>query len=62
MKLSLRLIAVLVILSLTATFAYQAYWLVNLYQTLKADAERNIVEAMRISDYQGISGPTGLFS
>lgn len=56
MKLSLRLIAVLVILSLTATFAYQAYWLVNLYQTLKADAERNIVEAMRISDYQEVMG------
>lgn len=54
MKLSLRFISVLVILSLTAIFAYQAYWLVNLYQTLKADAERSIVEAMRISDYQEV--------
>lgn len=54
MKLSLRFIAALVILSLTAIFAYQAYWLVNLYQTLKADAERSIVEAMRISDYQEV--------
>ena len=54
MKLSLRFIAVLVILSLTAIFAYQTYWLVNLYQTLKADAERSIVEAMRISDYQEV--------
>lgn len=44
----------MVILSLTAIFAYQAYWLVNLYQTLKADAERSIVEAMRISDYQEV--------
>lgn len=54
MKLSLRFIAALVILSLTAIFAYQAYWLVNLYQTLKTDAERSIVEAMRISDYQEV--------
>lgn len=54
MKLSLRFIAALVILSLTAIFAYQAYWLVNLYQTLKADAEISIVEAMRISDYQEV--------
>ena len=44
----------MVILSLTAIFAYQAYWLVNLYQTLKADAERSIIEAMRISDYQEV--------
>lgn len=54
MKLSLRFIAALVILSLMAIFAYQAYWLVNLYQTLKADAERSIIEAMRISDYQEV--------
>lgn len=56
MKLSLRLIAVLVIMSITATFAYQAYWLINLYQTLKADTERSITEAMRISDYQEVMG------
>ena len=43
-------------MSITATFAYQAYWLINLYQTLKADAERSITEAMRISDYQEVMG------
>ena len=51
MKLPSKYIALLVILSLTGIFAYQAYWLTGLYRTMRNDMERNIAEAMRISDY-----------
>ena len=51
MKLPLKYIALLVILSLTGVFAYQAYWLTNLYRTQRSQMERNIREAMRMSDY-----------
>lgn len=44
-------IALLVILSLVGIFAYQVYWLTGLYRTMCTDLERNITEAMRISDY-----------
>ena len=33
MKLPSKYIALVVVLSLAAIFAYQAYWLVNLYRT-----------------------------
>ena len=32
-------------------FSYQAYWLGGLYRTMRNDLERNIIEAMRMSDY-----------
>lgn len=51
MKLPLKYIAVLVILSLAGIFSYQAYWLSGLYRTMRNDMERNIMEAMRMSDY-----------
>lgn len=51
MKLPFKHIAILVLLSLVATFAYQAYWLVNLYETRKQEYVKNIFDAMRISDY-----------
>ena len=51
MKLPSKYIALLVILSLTGIFAYQAYWLVNLYHTQRQEVEHNITEALRISDY-----------
>ena len=51
MRLPLKYIAVLVILSLAGIFSYQAYWLGGLYRTLRNDLERNIIEAMRMSDY-----------
>ena len=51
MKLPFKPIAILVIVSLVGIFAYQAYWLTGLYRTMKTDMEQNIVEAMRISDY-----------
>ena len=54
MKLPSRYIALVVILSLAAIFAYQAYWLVNLYRTQCRAAEHDIEEAMRLSDYNEI--------
>ncbi len=51
MKLPLKYIAILVILSLASIFSYQAYWLGGLYRTMRNDLERNIIEAMRMSDY-----------
>lgn len=51
MKLPLKYIAALVILSLAGIFSYQAYWLGGLYRTMRNDMERNIIEAMRMSDY-----------
>ncbi|HIZ32998.1 MAG TPA: HAMP domain-containing histidine kinase [Candidatus Bacteroides merdigallinarum] len=51
MKLPSKYIALVVILSLAAIFAYQAYWLVNLYHTQCREVERDITEAMRLSDY-----------
>ncbi|WP_299993064.1 HAMP domain-containing sensor histidine kinase [uncultured Bacteroides sp.] len=52
MKLPFRLIATLVLISLTGTFAYQAYWLTGLYGTMTHEMEKNIHEAMRMSDYR----------
>lgn len=51
MKLPLKPIAMLVILSLVAIFAYQTYWLTGVYRTMKNEMERNISESMRMSDY-----------
>ena len=51
MKLPSKYIALVVILSLAAIFAYQAYWLTNLYRTQRQTMERNITEALRMSDY-----------
>lgn len=51
MKLPSKLIVLLVILSLTGIFAYQTYWLTRLYRTMYVDMEKDITEAMRISDY-----------
>ena len=51
MKLPSKHIALVVVLSLAAIFAYQTYWLVNLYRTQCRAAEHDIAEAMRLSDY-----------
>lgn len=51
MKLPFKHIAILVLVSLAGIFAYQAYWLTGLYRTMKNELERNIMEAMRMSDY-----------
>ena len=47
----MKRIVPLVLLSLMVVFAYQAYWLVNLYHTQRHAAEQDIREAMRLSDY-----------
>lgn len=51
MKLPSKYIASLVLLSLAGVFIYQAYWLTGLYKTMRKDMERDIIEAMRMSDY-----------
>lgn len=51
MKLPFKYIALLVILSLVGIFSYQAYWLMGLYHTMHNEMERNITDAMRMSDY-----------
>ena len=51
MKLPLKTITILVCAALTAIFAYQSYWLYNLYVTQKQEMETAVREAMRISDY-----------
>ena len=54
MKLPSKHIALVVVLSLAAIFAYQTYWLVNLYRTQCRATEHDIAEAMRLSDYNEI--------
>ena len=51
MKLPLKYIALLVILSLAGVFAYQTYWLTSLYRTQRSEMEKDIREALRTSDY-----------
>ncbi len=51
MKVPLKYIALLVILSLVGIFAYQTYWLTGLYHTMHSELERDITESMRMSDY-----------
>ena len=46
MKLPLKYIALLVILSLAGVFAYQAYWLTSLYRTQRSEMEKDIREAL----------------
>ena len=47
MKLPLKYIALLVILSLAGVFAYQTYWLTSLYRTQRSEMEKDIREALR---------------
>lgn len=54
MKLPLKHIVILVICSLAGIFAYQAYWLTGLYQTMKLEMENTIKDAMRTSDFNEI--------
>ncbi len=52
MKIPLKYMSVLVVVSLTAIFLYQTYWLVNLYNTMYSSMKRSINEAIRMSDYE----------
>ncbi len=51
MKLPVKLIAVLVMISLIGVFAYQAYWLTGLYHTMKSNIQKDILESIQMSDY-----------
>ncbi|MDL2257171.1 HAMP domain-containing histidine kinase [Bacteroidales bacterium OttesenSCG-928-I14] len=51
MKLPLKYITIAVIVSLSAIFAYQMYWLANMYHTNKQQAEADIVMAIKNADH-----------
>ncbi|MDL2212760.1 HAMP domain-containing histidine kinase [Bacteroides sp. OttesenSCG-928-E20] len=51
MKLPLKYIAILVVVSLTAIFAYQAYWLVNMYHSMKEQTGVAIMNSIRNADH-----------
>ncbi len=51
MRLPMKYIAMLVMVALVAVFAYQTYWLVGLYHTMRHQMEQDIVEALRSADY-----------
>lgn len=51
MKLPIKHIALLVIVSLIAIFAYQSYWLASMYHTLGEQAEATIQSAIKNADH-----------
>lgn len=51
MKLPIKHIALLVIVSLIAIFAYQSYWLASMYHTLGEQAEATIQNAIQNADH-----------
>lgn len=51
-RLSFKLIALLITLSLAGLVAFQGYWLKGLYDTLYIQLENNVKEAMKMADYQ----------
>lgn len=51
MKIPFRAIAALIIFSLIGVFAYQAYWLVGLYQSMKKDMDNCLLETLQLTDY-----------
>ena len=50
----LKYIAVLVIVALVGVFAYQSYWLVQLYHTMSEQMDNSIQEAMRVADLKEV--------
>lgn len=54
MNMKLKYIAVLVIVALMGVFAYQTYWLVQLYHTMSEQVDSDIQEAMRVADLKEI--------
>ena len=54
MNVRLKNIAVLVIVALLGVFAYQAYWLVQLYHTMSEQVDNDIQEAMRVADLKEV--------
>ena len=51
MKIPFRAIAILIITSLIGVFAYQGYWLVGLYQSMKKDMDNCLLETLQLTDY-----------
>lgn len=51
MKIPFRAIAVVIITSLIGVFAYQAYWLTGLYQSMKKDMDNCLLETLQLTDY-----------
>jgi Osmosensitive K+ channel histidine kinase len=51
MKLPLKYITIAVILSLSAIFAYQMYWLVNMYHSYEEQTDNNIMFAIKNADH-----------
>lgn len=51
MKIPIRTIATVIILSLIGVFAYQAYWLVGLYHSMKRDMDNCLLETLQLTDY-----------
>lgn len=51
-QLRFKLIAFLIIFSLTGLISFQGYWLYGLYRTLYVQMETNIQEAMKMADYK----------
>ena len=54
MRLGLKYIAALVIVALMGVFAYQTYWLVQLYHTMSEKMDSDIQEAMRVADLKEV--------
>ncbi len=54
MNVRLKYIAVLVIVALVGVFAYQSYWLVQLYHTMSEQMDNSIQEAMRVADLKEV--------
>ena len=54
MNVRLKYIAVLVIVALMGVFAYQTYWLVQLYHTMSEKVDSDIQEAMRVADLKEV--------
>ena len=54
MNVRLKYIAVLVIVALMGVFAYQSYWLVQLYHTMSERVDNDIQEAMRVADLKEV--------
>lgn len=51
-RLSFKLIALLITLSLASLVAFQGYWLKGLYDSLYIQLENNVKDAMKMADYQ----------
>ena len=51
MKIPFRVIAILIITSLIGVFAYQGYWLVGFYQSMKKDMDNCLMETLQLTDY-----------